>query len=201
MVSLSYRTEPMSAMSALNTSSLPAGTDVEAEYNSIEKALLESALGRWFLAEHSRRARRLDSVKLDDALSKFQSSLRQPPALLGQLRTEVEALRADLVAARERVLAKPAQQTAEPAPGAILKSVEALHQMAWSLQASPVDADACRDIARHAGEIFAHSVSQAAQSTRATDVAAALAGATARLDGILQTINLEAVVDADPVAK
>ena len=128
----------MSIKPATALPELPTGADVETEYRSIESALLESALGRWFLAEHSRRARRLDSVRLDEALGKLQSSLRQPPALLGQLKAEVSKLRSEIASARVKVLSKPAAPSDEPAPAAILKSVEALHQMAWNLQASPV---------------------------------------------------------------
>ena len=38
------------------------GLDVEQEYRAIEAALLDNPRGRWFLAEHGRRSRRLDSV-------------------------------------------------------------------------------------------------------------------------------------------
>ena len=62
--------------------------DSETEYRTIESALLESARGRWFLAEHGRRARRLDSALLEDAIGRLQTSLRQPPALLGQLQAD-----------------------------------------------------------------------------------------------------------------
>lgn len=180
---------------------LPPGTDIEAEYRSIEAALLESALGRWFLAEHSRRARRLDSVRLDEALGKLQSSLRQPPALLGQLKAEIGKLRSEIATARTRVLSKPTVAAEEPAPGAILKAVEALHQMAWNLQASPVDQATCEKIAQHAASIYSHSVAQSAQSKRASDAAASLDSAIAHLDGILQTITLEAELEQDIHAK
>ena len=100
---------------------LPAEVDVEAEYRSIERALLESARGRWFLAEHSRRARRVDSERLDDALARLQSSIRQPPALLGQLRNELSTLLAQLAEARARVMSKAAEPASEIAPAAMLK--------------------------------------------------------------------------------
>jgi hypothetical protein len=185
----------MSTTNATALPELPAGADVETEYRSIESALLESAVGRWFLAEHSRRARRLDSTRLDEALGKLQSSLRQPPALLGQLSGEITKLRHEIAVARANVLAKPAAAADEPAPGAILKSVETLHQMAWNLQAAPVDQSTCEKIAQHAASIYAQSISQAAHSKRASDVAASLDSAIAQLDGILHTIMLEAETD------
>ena len=66
--------------------------DAEREYLAIESALLESARGRWFLAEHGRRARRLDSALLEDAIGRLKTSLREPPALLGQLKFEIEQI-------------------------------------------------------------------------------------------------------------
>ena len=36
------------------SAAFPGGADIETEYRSIEAALLESARGRWFLAEHGR---------------------------------------------------------------------------------------------------------------------------------------------------
>lgn len=190
------RTVAMNQSKKFQSAAFPGGADIETEYRSIEAALLESARGRWFLAEHGRRARRLDSAMLEDALGKLQSSLRQPPALLGQLQTEVSNLKSALQAARGRVTAKPNAQTDETAPAEILKSAEALHQLAWSLQAAPINAEACERIARHASEIHAHSARQSAQSKRAIDAADALDAAIARLDAVLQTIKHEAEVDA-----
>ena len=70
--------------------------DTETEYRAIEATLLETVRGRWFLAEHGRRARRLDSALLEDAIRRLQASLREPPALLGQLKGEIEAVRHSL---------------------------------------------------------------------------------------------------------
>lgn len=190
----------MTSLPATATPELPAGADAEGEYRSIEQALLQSALGRWFLAEHGRRARRLDSARLDEALDKLQSSLRQPPALLGQLKGEITKLRADIAATRVGALAKAANPADEPAPGAILKAVETLHQMAWNLQAAPVDQGTCEKIAQNAAAIYAQSVAQATQSKRASDIAAGLDSAIAQLDGILQTITLEAEMEPAPPA-
>ena len=51
--------------------------DAREEYLTIEAALLETARGRWFLSEHGRRARRLDSALLEDAIGRLQSSIRR----------------------------------------------------------------------------------------------------------------------------
>lgn len=173
------------------------------EYSAIEATLLASARGRWFLAEHGRRARRLDSALLEDAIGRLQTSLREPPALLGQLESEVRRLREFLASARDSVLANrtaaSAANDAQPA-AAILKAAEDLHEFAWSLQATQVDGQVCERIARNASSIYALSMRQAAESERAREFAAALERACTQLEGILETISHEAIVDRSEVA-
>ena len=137
--------------------------DSETEYRTIESALLESARGRWFLAEHGRRARRLDSALLEDAIGRLQTSLRQPPALLGQLQAEIETLKAHIAETRASLLAKPANGDGGDTPPQheILKAAEDIHDIAWSLQANPFDPKGCEEIARNASRLYVLSQSQA----------------------------------------
>ena len=104
------------------TPALPS--DTETEYRAIETTLLETARGRWFLAEHGRRARRLDSTLLDDAIKRLQSTLREPPALLGQLKAEIEAIKAQMAETRATLLAKPVVDESILPTHAILKAAE-----------------------------------------------------------------------------
>jgi hypothetical protein len=171
----------------------------ELEYRAIETALLETARGRWFLSEFGRRARRLDTALLEDAVHKLKTSLREPPALLGQLQTEVAELRLMLTEARARLLEKsqaaPVQGGETPAAG-ILRAAEELHEIAWGLQANETDAVASETIARTASSIYALSIQQSVETQRALAFAAAIDQATARLDGLLETIAHEQQVDA-----
>ena len=174
-----------------------AAEDTDGEYRAIESALLESARGRWFLAEHGRRARRLDSALLDDAISRLQVSLRQPPALLGQLRAEIEDLKAHLTATLAALLARA---TDGPGDGAlqsqgILKAAEDVHDIAWALQANPFDPKGCEEIARNAGRLYVMSQAQAIHSGRSLATAAALEDAAQRLDAILETVLHELEID------
>jgi len=176
--------------------------DSEAEYRAIEAALLESARGRWFLTEHGRRARRLDSAMLEDAIGRLQTSLRQPPALLGQLKTEIEMLREHLAETRATLLQRPASGTDGSAPPQqiMLKAAEEIHDIAWSLQANPFDPKGCEAIARNAGRLYAMSQSQAVDSERALKTAHAIDSAASRLDAMLQTVIHELQIDpAAPV--
>lgn len=170
-------------------------SDTETEYRAIETTLLETARGRWFLAEHGRRARRLDSALLEDAIKRLQSSLREPPALLGQLKAEIEAIKAKMAETRAALLARPAVDESILPSHAILKAAEDIHDIAWSLQANPFDPKGCEEIARNAGRLYAMSQSQAAQSNRVVSAASALETSANKLEGILESIMHELKVD------
>lgn len=198
--------------------------DAREEYRTIEAALLETARGRWFLAEHGRRARRLDSALLEDAIGKLQNSIRQPPALLGQLQTEVEGIRSQLMETRSELLQRAASTTkdaeakasldgdrdadgkmtakADEASDAqpmtkMLAAAEEIHELAWGLQAKDIDPDACESIARQAGALYALSMHQATYSNRILKLAEALDATSERIEGILQTIGHELQPDDD----
>jgi hypothetical protein len=181
----------------MNALSLPIKEDVETEYRAIESTLLESARGRWFLAEHGRRARRLDSALLDDAIKRLQTSLREPPALLGQLKAEIEIIKAQMAETRAALMARPTTDESILPTHAILKAAEDIHDIAWSLQANPFDPQGCEQIARNAGKLYAMSQSQAAQSNRVVAAASALETSAQKLEGVLESILHELEVDAD----
>lgn len=192
-------------------SSTRASFDTEQEYRAIEATLLETARGRWFLTEHSRRARRLDNAVLEDAITRLQGTLLQPPPLLGKLRQDIEQLAKALSEARARLTQPPAARAVEaaaraegassPAPTPvqeILKAAETMHELAWSLQASDTDAKACESIARHAQQIYAMSRRQALESERVIELARTLDAIAAQVATILDTIATELAVDAEP---
>jgi len=190
--------------------------DVEQEYRAIEATLLETTTGRWFLAEHGRRSRRLDSRMLEAAIGRLQSSLRQPPALLGQLQAEIGELRLFLAQTREELMNRrteaPAateltaevdapKSAAQTATAAILRAAEDMHELVWGLQAKEVDPVACEAIAKHASIIYAMSMQQAKTSERIIALAAALDQAGARLAAVLETIAHELEVDEEEGAE
>lgn len=188
----------------MNRPSPSTAQETDEEYRTIEAALLESARGRWFLAEHGRRARRLDSALLEDAIGRLQTSLRDPPALLNQLQNELSDLKSHIVALRAELLAKPhpqltAASTVEGlAPRDILKAAEDVHEIAWSLQANPFDPKGCEEIARSAARLYTLSQEQATHSNRTLAISQALEGAIAKVDAVLETLDHERRIDATP---
>lgn len=174
----------------------------EQEYRAIEATLLQTARGRWFLAEHGRRARRLDSRQLEDALQRLQSTLREPPALLGQLKAELEAVQTLIGESKRRAISRPADpMPATPSasthdapdvtPGSILRTAEDIHELAWAVQSGAPDADRSAEIARHAARLYAMSLQQAVESERVQRLVASLDDATRKISAVLETIAHE----------
>jgi len=53
---------------------VPVGVS-EADYDAIEAAVMETARGRWFLAEYARRNRHADTTMLLKALDRIEASI------------------------------------------------------------------------------------------------------------------------------
>jgi hypothetical protein len=181
--------------------------DSDQEYRAIEVTLLETSRGRWFLAEHGRRARRLDNALLEDALHRLKSSLRPPEALVSQVRGELESLRSELDAVRaalvERPVHMPSAGTAQPEAASqvqrILSAAESVHELAWTLQGKPgrdFDQRTCEEIARQVVAIYALSRSQASQTETTLNCVAQLEAATTRIAALIDALSIE--VAADP---
>lgn len=182
------------------------GHETEDEYRTIERTLLQTARGRWFLAEHSRRSRRVETEQLEGAIEQLKSSLRSPPALLGRLEAEVALLREDVSTLQTELLSRSKPSTERPTeadavargPTALLRAAEDLHELIWSLQASEIDEALCARIGRQAAAIFAISAQQAAESERARKFTTGLEGILTRTAGLLETIQREASSGAEP---
>ena len=187
----------------MQTAEIDLKLDVDQEYSAIEAALLETARGRWFLAEHSRRSRRLETIELEGALDQLKSSLRDPPALLGRLKSELGSINTMLQATRSELVAResappgqsPSTGTTPPrnAIAGLLKAAEDLHELVWSLQAREIDPVVCEQIGRQTAAIFALTTQQAKESQRVLKLAAALDAVALRVAGALETVGHEAV--------
>lgn len=178
--------------------SVHGSLEADEEYRAIEKALLESPRGRWFLAEFGRRSRRIDSRLLEEAVQQLQASLRDPPALLSVLRSDVERLRGYIANQRHDLTADTAGRLANTSPyqavspaAHMLTAAEDLHALVWSMRDQVPNPDFCEAIARQAARIYAMSHAQASESARAEQFTAALDETYDRLSALLETIVFE----------
>lgn len=72
------------------------------QYEALESAVMESARGRWFLAEYARRNRAADTMLLLDALKKLEnvaSSATRTPPDIEELASTIRAARSDIASA------------------------------------------------------------------------------------------------------
>lgn len=181
-------------------------SEAELEYRAIEQTLLETARGRWFLAEHGRRARRLDMSLLEDAIGRLSTSMKQPPAVLGMMRLEIEKLARFVAETRFELTARRLPKS-EPAAGQgngeaatlaateaaspvmrMLQMAESIHELTWTLHDDELDPKSCEAIARNASMLYAVSRQQAMESERALKFADALDDTTSRLSILLDTL-------------
>lgn len=175
--------------------------EAEQEYRAIETALLETPRGRWFLTEHGRRSRRVDSGALNDAISRLQASLRDPPAMLSVLRTDVERLRGFIAEQRNDLAVNAATLISQSGTGYpndaghhatnMLTAAEDLHALVWSIREQVPNPEFCEAIARQASRIYAMSHAQAVESARANQFTATLDETYHRLSIILDSILSE----------
>ncbi|MFN3867568.1 MAG: hypothetical protein ACK4MF_00715 [Hyphomicrobiaceae bacterium] len=183
----------------MSDTSANATAEAELEYRAIEQTLLETPRGRWFLAEHGRRARRLDMAVLEDAIGKLSSSLQQPPAVLGMMRLEIEKLSSFIAETRVELTARSMPKT-EPGDKAaldgeatspvmrMLQMAESIHELTWTLHEDELDPKSCEAIARNASMLYAVSRQQAMESERTLKFADALDDTTNRLTILLDTL-------------
>src|SRR5262245_24963038 len=79
------------------------------EYEAIERAVMESARGRWFLQEFAKRNRAADTLTLLEAIGRLQKALAGPPAPapageIASLAEIIRSTRADIAAIRNDML-------------------------------------------------------------------------------------------------
>lgn len=177
--------------------------DSEGEYRSIETALLATARGRWFLAEHGRRARRVDNALLQDAMSRLSASLREPTAVAERLKSQLNLVREAIkeitaaVASPRGTLATPVVKSDAARPSiaqSILNASEQVHELAWTLQGREgrdFDQRALEQIARQVVAIYALARQQAADTEYRQDLLGKLAIAEERIAALIETIEHE----------
>lgn len=174
--------------------------EADEEYRIIETALLDTPRGRWFLTEHGRRSRRVDASALDDAIHQLQSSLRNPPAVLSVIRSDVERLCTYISQERQALQLSgpttpasmsPRSDTLQHQTANMLTAAEDLHALVWSIRDQLPTPDLCEAIARQSSRIYAMSHATAAESAHAAKFSVAMEETYTRLSALLETILAE----------
>lgn len=163
----------------------------EADYEAIASAVMETARGRWFMAEYAKRNRRADTAQILAAIATLQRTLGAAPA--GQpigsanLRDAI-ALIMELRVELERIGSKPDEPSSrlaariEAAASSIISATESIQEAAWGLRESGASDKLCDALDRRATEI--HGATEIVEDTaRQLDK---IADTVALLDGSLR---------------
>jgi chemotaxis regulatin CheY-phosphate phosphatase CheZ len=146
----------------------------EAEYEAIEAAVMETARGRWFLSEFTRRNRNADTEVLLDAIGRLEHAVTGERAAQGMdrlrfdlmemakaiARTKTEIIAIQSADAEQSRLTTASEaldaivRTTERATSDILEAAEHVQEAAWTLREAGADEQLCGELDRRATEIY-----------------------------------------------
>lgn len=137
----------------------------EADYGAIEQAVMETARGRWFLAEYAKRNRHSDTVAVLDAIGKLESAVAVPRATpdVDRVRMEIREMAHAIARTKAEIAAiKPEGvdagtghfedasveldaivQATATATGDILSAAETIQEIAWTLREMGAEGEVC----------------------------------------------------------
>ena len=145
----------------------------DADYAAIEEAVLETARGRWFLAEYARRNRQADTQMLLTAISRLEDVIRGDAALnaadrlrgglvdmanaIAKTRAEIAAIKPPHASGRIDEAKEELDsivQTTEEATSHILAAAEQIQEVAWTAREQGLTPPTCDFLDRQATDIY-----------------------------------------------
>lgn len=176
-----------------------------ADYDAIEAAVMETARGRWFLAEYARRNRNADTQMLLSAIGKLEEAISGERAAqdierlryeLGQMARSIARAKSEIAALRpngegvthleEATEALDAiVRTTERATSEILESAETIQETAWTLRERDVEEDLCDVLDRRATDIYTACSFQDLTAQRITKVVQVLRYLEGRINAMI----------------
>ena len=183
----------------------------DADYEMIATAVLETARGRWFLAEHAKRNRQADTRLVLDAIEKLERSIASRSDGI-----EPDRVRVDLVEMMNAITRTKAEiaairptpdnpshfghasseldaivDTTEKATSDILAAAERVQEIAWTLREQGVDASVCDLIDAHATEVYTACSFQDLTGQRIRKVIEVLRFIEERIETMIQIWRLD----------
>jgi chemotaxis regulatin CheY-phosphate phosphatase CheZ len=146
----------------------------EADYTAIEAAVVETARGRWFLAEYARRNRHADTLMLISALDRIEAAVRGQGSV-----DSIDRIRFDLVDMAKAIARTKAEiasikpdaehhgkfgeateeldsivQATESATSDILAAAEQVQEIAWTLREQGLEPEICDVLDSKATDVY-----------------------------------------------
>jgi chemotaxis regulatin CheY-phosphate phosphatase CheZ len=193
----------------------------EVDYEAIEGAVMETARGRWFLAEYARRNRNADTTMLLKALDRIEGAIR------GERSVEtVDRIRFDLVEMAKAISRTKAEiaamkpdadhhgkfgeaseeldsvvQATEAATSDILACAERIQEMAWTLREQGVEGEVCDLLDANATEVYTACSFQDITGQRTRKVIGVLRYLESRINAMIAIWGLDGAMAAEAAEK
>lgn len=183
----------------------------ETDYEAIASAVMETARGRWFMAEYAKRNRQADTAQVLAAINKLHRALNASPVeqpVGGANLRDAIALIMDLRTDLERIGGGPGEPSSrlaariETAASSIIGATESIQEAAWSLREAGAGDALCDTLDRRATEIYGATAiveGTAQQLGKIADTVAMLdSSLRAFAEGAHDTFNLDIPAAAPP---
>lgn len=130
---------------ALSPISARASLPSEADYDAIREAFMETARGRWFLAEYTKRNRNADTGMVLEAVTRMEANLaaqKQAPAIVGLI-ASLGAIRSAIRDAKVTAAEAMPRFDDDETLSAARNGARIIREIAWTLRECGADARIC----------------------------------------------------------
>ncbi len=201
--------------------STPPAPLSEADYSAIEAAVLETARGRWFLAEYARRNRHADTLMLISALDRIEAAVHGDRSV-----DTVDRIRFDLVEMAKAIARTKAEiasikpdeehhgkfgeatseldsivQATETATSDILAAAERVQEIAWTLREQGQEPEVCDALDSKATEVYTACSFQDLTGQRTRKVIQVLHYLESRINAMIKIWGLGGAMAAEAAEK
>ena len=130
---------------ALSPISARAADPIEAEYNAIRDAFMETARGRWFLDEYAKRNRNADTSLVLDAVARIEGALaaQRQPVIEDRLPEALAAIRRAVAEAETAASAAVGQAPLATSLEPVHRGVRIIKEISWRWREIGADARIC----------------------------------------------------------
>jgi chemotaxis regulatin CheY-phosphate phosphatase CheZ len=189
----------------------------DADYEAIEGAVMETARGRWFLAEYARRNRNADTTMLLKALDRIEAAMRGERSVepvdrirfdlvemakaIARTKTEIAAIKPD--ADHHGKFGEASEEldsvvhATEAATSDILACAEHIQEMAWTLREQGIDGAVCDLLDAKATEVYTACSFQDLTGQRTRKVIGVLSYLEDRINAMIGIWGLDGAMSAE----
>jgi chemotaxis protein CheZ len=189
----------------------------EVDYEQIEGAVMETARGRWFLAEYARRNRNADTTMLLKALDRIEGAMRGERSVepvdrirydlvemakaIARTKTEIASMKPD--ADHHGKFGEASEEldsvvlATEAATSDILACAESIQEMAWTLREQGVEAEVCDLLDSKATEVYTACSFQDLTGQRTQKVIGVLRYLEERINAMISIWGLDGAMSAE----